>query len=193
MKWPLALVALAGTLQGQELPSWWKAMLDLPRLESAFRQESESAVFGSLRREGRLQLSRGGKIRVSYAGGLLVVSDGKTLIQYDPGARTAQRLDLRTAAAEMPLINVLLDPRALESVYRAKVLSTGLLVLEPRKPGLPKVELTGKGAFLGKISWMDATGAKQVLELVDPRIPSSIPDSTYKLRVPEGTRWLEVR
>jgi outer membrane lipoprotein-sorting protein len=193
MKWPLALVVLAGTLQGQELPSWWKAMLELPRLESVFRQESESAVFGNLRREGRLQLSRGGRIRVSYAGGLLVVSDGKTLIQYDPGARTAQRLDLRTAAAEMPLLNVLLDPRALDSVYRARVLASGVLVLEPRKPGLPKVELEGKGAFLGKISWMDATGAKQVLELVGPRIPSAIPDSTYKLRVPEGTRWLEVR
>lgn len=193
MKWPIALVALAGMLQGQELPSWWKAMLDLPRLECVFRQESESAVFGNLRREGRLQLSRGGKIRVSYAGGLLVVSDGKTLIQYDPGARTAQRLDLRSAAADMPLLNVLLDPRALDSVYRSKVLSTSLLVLEPRKPGLPKVELEGKGAFLGKISWMDATGAKQVLELVDPRIPSAIADSTYKLRVPEGTRWLEVR
>jgi len=193
MRWPFALAAFGVMLQGQELPGWWKSMLDLPRLECAFRQESESAIFGSLRKEGRLQLSRGGKIRVAYGGGLVVVSDGKTLIQYDPGARTAQRLDLRSAAKEMPLLNVLLDPRALESVYRTKVLASGGLILESRKPGLPKVELEGKGAFLGKISWVDATGAKQVLELLDPRIPKSIPDSAYKLRVPEGTRWLEVR
>jgi len=193
MRWSLALAACGVALAGQDVPGWWKAMPELPRLECVFRQESESAVFGKLRREGRLQLTRGGKIRVEYTGGLLIVSDGKTLIQFDPGARTAQRLDLRAAAADMPLINVLLDPKALNTVYRAKALPNGLLSLEPRKPGLPKVELEGKGAFLGKISWVDATGAKQVLELIEPRIPKSIPDSAYKLRVPEGTRWLEVR
>ncbi len=190
---PLLLVFLTFTLGAQAPPSWWKALPNLPRLESTFVQESESAVFGKLRKEGRLQLTKGGRIRVAYTGGLLVVSDGKTVIQYDPGARTAQKLDLRVVASEMPLLNVLVDPRALERVYRAQVQPSGILVLEPRKPGLPKVELEGKGGLLKKISWVDATGARQVLELLDPKVPASIPDSTYKLRVPAGTRWMEAR
>ena len=186
---PLSLAALS--LPAQESPAWWKALPGLPRLESAFVQESESAVFGKLRREGILQLTKGGRIRVAYKGGLLLISDGKTLMQYDPGARTAQKLDLRTATSEMPLLNVLVDPRALDGVYRAKAQTNGGMLLEPRKPGLPKVELEGKGGLLKKVAWVDATGARQVLELLDPRVPASIPDSTYKLRVPAGTRWIE--
>ncbi len=193
MRWPLLLAFGAMALPAQELPRWWKALPNLPRLESAFIQESESAVFGKLRKEGRLQLTKGGRIRVAYQGGLLVISDGKTLIQFDPGARTAQKLDLRSAALEMPLLNVLVDPRALEGVYRARVQASGQVVLEPRKPGLPKVALEGKGEFLKRIIWVDATGARQMLELVDPRVPASIPDSAYRLRVPPGTRWIEVR
>lgn len=187
----LALGALS--LAAQELPAWWKALPELPRLECAFVQESESAVFGKLRKEGRLQLTKGGRIRVAYVGGLLVVSDGKTLVQYDPGARTAQKLNLRAAVSDMPLLNVLVDPRALAAVYRAKTQASGAVVLEPRKPGLPKVELEGKGGLLKRIAWVDATGARQVVELVDPRVPASIPESAYKFRVPAGTRWLELR
>lgn len=188
------LLALAAIFSvAQEPPAWWKALPHLPRLESAFIQESESAVFGKLRKEGNLQLTKGGRIRVAYKGGLLVVSDGKTLMQYDPGARTAQKLDLRTVAAEMPLLNVLVDPRALEVVYRAKAQANGGMLLEPRKPGLPKVELEGKGGLLKRIAWVDATGARQVLELLNPKVPASIPDSAYRLRVPAGTRWIEAR
>ena len=187
----LALAALS--LPAQESPAWWKALPGLPRLESTFVQESESAVFGKLRREGTLQLTKGGRIRVAYKGGLLVVSDGRTLMQYDPGARTAQKLDLRTVAAEMPLLNVLVNPRALNVVYRANAQANGTMLLEPRKPGLPKVELEGKGGLLKKITWVDATGARQVLELLNPKVPASIPDSAYKLRVPAGTRWIEAR
>lgn len=189
----LLLVLASGGVWAQGLPGWWTALPDLPRLESRFVQESDSAVFGKLRKEGRLQLTKGGRIRVAYQDGLLVVSDGKTLIQYDPRARTAQKLDLRAAASEMPLLNVLLEPRAIEAVYAPKAQADGTIRLEPRKPGLPKVSLEGRGNLLKRITWTDATGAQQVLELLDPRVPASIPESTYKLRVPEGTRWLEVR
>lgn len=188
---PILLVAFAlGTLAAQELPGWWKALPELPHLESRFLQESESAVFGKIQRQGLLQMSRGGRIRVAYDQGLLIVSDGRMLVQYDSGARTAQKSDLRTVAQEMPLIRILLEPKALGEVYRAKSLPGGRLALEPRRAGLPKVEVQGKGQFLKKILWTDPTGARQVLELVDPRGPATIPDSTYKIRVPEGTRWL---
>jgi len=188
------LLALGGVfLSAQSLPPWWKSLPDLPRLECTFVQESESAVFGKIRKEGRLQLSKGGRIRVAYVEGLVIVSDGKSLVQYDPSVRTAQRLDLHSAASDMPLLNVFLDPRALNVVYRAKVQASGAITLEPRRPGLPSVELEGKGSFLHRVIWNDATGAKQVLELVNPRIPPALPEATYKLRVPEGTRWIELR
>lgn len=193
MRWPILLALGGALLPAQSLPVWWKALPDLPRMECTFVQESESAVFGKLRKEGRLQLSRGGKLRVVYAEGLVIVSDGKSLVQYDPSVRTAQRLDLRSAGSEMPLLNVFLNPRALDSVYRAKVQSSGAITLEPRRPGLPRVDLEGKGTFLQRVTWTDATGAKQVLELVNPRIPPALPEATYQLRVPAGTRWIELR
>jgi len=192
LRWQLLLALGGAVLSAQSLPVWWKSLPDLPRLECTFVQESESAVFGKIRKEGHLQLSKGGKMRVVYAGGLVIVSDGKSLVQYDPSMRTAQRLDLRSAASDMPLLNVFLNPHALESVYRAKVQASGTIVLEPRRSGLPGVELEGKGAFLHRVTWTDATGAKQVLELVNPRIPPALPEATYKLRVPAGTRWIEL-
>lgn len=193
MRLPLLLALSGAVLSAQSLPAWWKALPDLPRLECSFVQESESSVFGKLRKEGRLQLSRGGKIRVTYTEGLVIVSDGKSLVQYDPSVRTAQRLDLHRAASDMPLLNVFLNPRALDTVYQAKVQASGNVRLEPRRPGLPRVELEGKGTFLQRVIWTDATGAKQVLELVNPRIPPALPEATYQLRVPAGTRWIELR
>lgn len=186
----LLMTFACGALFAQELPEWWKALPVLPHLESRFVQESDSAVFGKIRRTGRLQMSRGGRLRVAYDKGLLVVSDGKTLVQLDGGARTAQKSDLRTVAQETPLLRILLDPKALAEIYRAKALHAGTLTLEPLKPGLPKVEVEGQGRFLKKMTWTDPTGAKQVLELLDPKAPAYLPDSTYKIKVPEGTRWL---
>src|SRR5512145_3326192 len=99
---PLAcLLAAAGSLGASGLPAWWTALPGLPRLESRFTQESESAVFGKLRREGKLQLAKGGRLRVTYDKGMILVADGTNLIQYDPMARTAQRLSLRTARKDM--------------------------------------------------------------------------------------------
>ncbi len=187
----LVLMFACAALFTQDLPAWWTSFPQQSHLESRFFQESESAVFGKIRREGRLQMSRGGRICVAYDRGLQIVSDGKILVQYDAGARTAQRFDLRAVALEMPLIRILLDPKALGEVYHAKSLPSGRVVLEPRRPGLPPVEIEGKGRNLKRILWTDPTGAKQVLELVDPRQPRTIPDSTYKIRVPEGTRWLK--
>ena len=46
------------------LPGWWNAFARTPVLESRFRQESDSLVFGKLAREGRLALARGGRLRV---------------------------------------------------------------------------------------------------------------------------------
>jgi outer membrane lipoprotein-sorting protein len=181
----------ASVLQAQSIPSWWNATLDAPRLESRFVQQSESAVFGSLKRQGTLQLAKGGRIRVAYGTGLLLVADGATLIQYDPAARTAQRFNLRSAASDMPLLNVLLNPRALGASYRIVPAGADRVHLEPLRKGLPAVELEGRGAFLRAVNWTDSTGAKQRLELTDPRTPpAAFPASVFTFQAPVGTRWL---
>lgn len=186
-----ALALACAMLPAQELPGWWKALAEMPHLESRFTQESESAVFGRMRKSGRLQVSRGGRLRVAYDEGLLLVGDGRTLVQFDPEGRTAQRFDLRRMAVEMPLVRILLDPKSLGEVYRIKAVTPGRIVMEPRTPGLPTVEAEGQGRFLAKLTWLDATGAKQVLSLSQPRTPASIPDTVYKARVPKGTRWIQ--
>jgi outer membrane lipoprotein-sorting protein len=185
----VALPALAGTM-----PPWWTGMSNLQRVECGFVQQSESAVFGNLERRGTLQLARGGRIRVSYTSGLLLVSDGSSLVQYDPAARTAQRFDLHSATTDMPLLNVLLDLKAVQVAYKVVAVGQDRLKLEPRRAGFPAVELEGRGAFLHRVAWQDSTGAKQVLVLKDPRVPSApFPPSVFTFKAPEGTRWMGMK
>jgi outer membrane lipoprotein-sorting protein len=163
-------------------------------LESSFNQESESAVFGKLRRKGTLRLAQGGRLRVEYTKGMVLVADGRSLVQYDPEARTAQRVNLRSAAADAPLLNILLNPRTLEATFKASPgPGADAVTLEPRKAGLPSVVVEGQGLFLKRIRWTDATGAKQVIELLDPRVPASLDPALFTFKAPAGTRWLETR
>lgn len=183
-----------GSLWGAELPGWWAAFPKVARLESAFVQESDSAVFGKLKRTGTLQLAQGGRLRVEYHPGMLLVADGQTLVQYDPEARTAQRLNLRSAAADAPLLNLLLNPKSLGTTFKVHP-GPGAqgVTLEPRQAGLPSVVLEGEGALLKRVRWTDATGAKQVFELQAPRVPAALDPARFAFKAPVGTRWLATR
>jgi outer membrane lipoprotein-sorting protein len=177
-----------------DLPAWWRSFPSVPRLESGFVQESESAVFGKLSRQGRLKLAKGGRLRVEYAKGILLVADGATLVQYDPETRTAQRIRLRSAAADTPLLYILLNPGALSGYFQAIPGDGESLTLAPRRPDLPRVELTGSGGLLRRIQWVDGTGAKQMIELQQPTVPANpFPASDFTFQAPAGTRWLNVR
>jgi outer membrane lipoprotein-sorting protein len=180
-------------LAGAAVPAWWTALPNLPRLESDFTQESESAVFGKLRREGHLRVAKGGLLRVEYKQGVSLQADGRALVQYDPDARTAQQMDLATALADMPLLNVLLDPSAVTRVYEVRVPAAGKVVLHPRKPGLPEVEITGEGGQVKRLRWLDGTGAQQVLVLAAPRVPPPFAKDAFRIKVPEGTRWIRMK
>jgi outer membrane lipoprotein-sorting protein len=163
------------------------------RLESGFVQQSESAVFGKLRRQGQLKLAKGGHLRVEYRQGLLLVADGRNLVQYDPEARTAQRISLRSASADTPLLNILLNPAALAGFYEAKAGPGQEVALEPRRKDLPRVVLTGRDGLLQRIQWRDATGADQEIELQNPRTPPPFAAATFTFDPPAGTRWLSPR
>ncbi|NTV74526.1 MAG: hypothetical protein HGA66_10000 [Holophaga sp.] len=181
----------AQALAAAEPPAWWKAFTGAPRMQAGFIQESDSAVFGKLKRTGILRLAKGGRLRVEYRKGLLLVADGRKLIQYDAEARTAQKVDLRSASKDAPLLYVLLDPAALDQVFTVKAgAAPDAFTLEPRKPGLPKVSLEGKGGMPLRISWVDPTGAKQVLEFLSPHVPGPFDAATFAFKAPAGTRWI---
>jgi outer membrane lipoprotein-sorting protein len=183
-----------GLCAGAALPSWWSRFQAMPGLESGFVQSSDSAVFGKLRRQGVLKLAKGGRLRVEYRQGILLVADGRDLVQYDPEARTAQRLSLRSAALETPLLNVLLNPAALGGFYQAEPGPGDSVALEPRRKELPRVLLAGQGGLLRSIRWKDATGADQEIELQDPRVPAApFAPSVFTFQAPAGTRWINSR
>lgn len=189
----LALVPLLTVtfVQAGALPGWWNGLLRTQRLESDFTQVSESAVFGQLKRSGRLQVGGGGRLRVSYSGGLLVVSDGATLVQYDSSTRTAQRLNLHTAVKDMPLLNILIDPSALEASYTVLSEQPDQVLLKPKRKELPAVVVEGSGSFLRRIQWTDGTGAQQEIRLTQPRTPKApFPASLFRFTAPAGTRWI---
>lgn len=189
------LLVLAGAplVAGQPLPAWWKAFTSAPRLETTFRQQSESAVFGHLEKRGKLRLAKGGRIRVEYQKGLLLVCDGSTFVQYDAQSRTASKVDLRSAAREAPLLEVLLNPAALDRVFTVKAgQGPDTLVLEPRHKGLPAVDLQGGHGLPRSLAWTDPTGARQVLEFLDPHVPAGGFDAaTFTFKAPQGTRWID--
>ncbi len=186
---PLALAVLAAPPVEAALPGWWLAFTRRPALESRFRQESESLVFGKLAREGRLALARGGRLKVAYEGGLTVTCDGRYLVQYDPDTRTAQRVELARAVRDFPLLGILLDPARLDRLYRIEVFGGETLKLMPKEAGLPELKATGRNGLLRALEWTDPTGARQKLELLDPKAPAALPPGTFRLAVPEGTRW----
>ena len=170
----------------QGLPSWWQPMLDAPRFQSRFTQESQSQVFGKLAKQGRIEAAQGGRLRVSYEDGLLLVADGATLIQYDPDTRTAQRMELGQALLDMPLLNLLVAPERLSKVYRVQPLSADTVRLVPLQKDLPAMEIQGSGRFARVLRWTDATGAKQVLRLLGPETPAALPAADFKFVLPQG-------
>jgi len=181
--WVAAMPAFAA------MPGWWMAFTKMPAMESRFRQESDSAVFGKLSRQGHLALARGGRLKVSYEGGLTITCDGRQLVQYDPDTRTAQRMELARAVRDFPLLGILLDPARLERLYRIDVFGGETVKLTPKEAGLPDLKATGRKGLLHSLEWTDPTWARQKLELLDPKSPVSLPPDNFRPRVPAGTRW----
>jgi len=188
---PSALLWLvtAPLLATAPMPGWWTAFTRMPGLESRFRQESDSAVFGKLAREGRLALAQGGRLRVAYQSGLTVTCDGRRLVQYDPDTRTAQGVELARAVRDFPLLGILLNPARLDKLYRVQAAGGEAVKLSPKEPGLPELKATGRRGLLHTLEWTDPTGARQRLELLDPKSPVTLAPGTFKAQVPEGTRW----
>ncbi len=181
--WVAAVPAFAA------VPGWWVAFTRMPAMESRFRQESDSAVFGKLARQGRLTLARGGHLKVTYEGGLAITCDGRQLVQYDPDTRTAQRVEVNRAVRDFPLLGILLDPARLDRLYRIDVFGGETVKLTPREAGLPDLKATGRRGLLHTLEWTDPTGARQKLELLDPKAHVQLPPDTFQPRVPAGTRW----
>lgn len=186
---PVAASLLAGVVLSAQAPAWWTRLQAQPSLEATFVQEGESAVFGKVSREGTLKLAPGGRLRVAYTRGLLLVCDGRKLIQYDPDTRSAQRMDLQRALAEAPLLAVLMDPKAVERHFTVTFQGTRV-TLEPRQAGLPTLEAEGKGPWPERFQWTDATGARQVLRLKAPRAAGA-EGGSFTFQAPAGTRWAE--
>jgi outer membrane lipoprotein-sorting protein len=186
---PILLVCLATLPAFAALPGWWMAFAKMPTMESRFRQESESLVFGKLSRQGHLALAKGGRLNVSYDGGLTIICDGRHLVQYDPDTRTAQRMELAQAVRDFPLLGILLDPARLNRLYRIDVFGGETVKLTPREAGLPDLKATGRKGLLHTLEWTDPSGAKQRLELLAPKLPGTLPPDLFHPQVPAGTRW----
>ena len=186
---PLIVLVAAGPA-ALVVPSWWTAFLKLPSFQARFLQESESAVFGTLNRRGTLAGARGGRLRASYEKGLVLVADGKTLVQYDPDTRTAQRWDLREARTEAPMLALLLDPASTGAYYSVQQLDGGRLRLKPRRKDLPEVEMEGSGSTPTALRWIDPSGARQVLRLEGVVAGAPMPAATFRFDPPAGTRWV---
>lgn len=172
------------------LPAWYAALTTLPGLEARFEQSSESAVFRAIRKSGRIRLQRGGKLRVTYEPGLELIADGRTLVQHDAKARSAQRLDLTLAMKDAPMLAILVDPSAVERHYTVNADGSSV-VLKPRVKGQSEVRLEGQGTHLQVISWVDATGARQRFRLIEPKVVGTFPPATFRFLPPQGTRWVQ--
>ncbi len=171
------------------LPGWWRALPSPPSLTARFTQTSDSAVFGTLQERGTLLLEKGGRLRVAYDSGLLVVADGQKLVQYDPDTRTAQSVTLQDALKEYPLLGLLLEPRRLDLLYRAEALPGEMVLLHPRVPGLPEVKAGGHRGLLASVAWTDGTGARQRLVLEGAHVPPPPGPAAFHFEPPAGTRW----
>ena len=87
------------------------------------------------------------------------------------------------------MLAVLLDPKAVDRHFRVEFIGDRVK-LQPKEPGLPPLEGEGKGGWPERFQWTDATGARQVLRLKEPRVAKEDPAS-FKFTPPPGTRWAE--
>ena len=178
------------------MPSWWYNWTRQGAFSSPFIQEGESAAFGKLTKNGTILTASGGRLRVEYEKGVLLMSDGRQLWQYDPSTRTAQSHDLKDVSGEWPLLRLLTDPTALNKVFHVNPQSDGKIKLTPKKSersvrsDLPEILLEGKGGFLYRATWKDGTGAMQVLTLTNPRSPSDPGNRPFSFELPKGAKWL---
>jgi len=172
------------------LPKWWEDWKRLNVFNSSFVQEGESAAFGKLTKKGSIIAARGGRLRVEYEKGTLLLCDGQTLTQYDPSTRTAQSHQMDSISEEWPLLRLLTDPASLGQVYSVASPDGATVMLSPKKPGLPEVALQGKGAFLHKAEWKDGTGAKQALTFTSPKSPADPGKAPFVFKPPAGTKWI---
>ena len=191
----LPLLHLAAiTCQGlttPSMPSWWNQWKQVSSFSSPFTQEGESAAFGKLTSKGNLLIAKGGRLRVEYEKGMLLLCNGKQLTQYDPSTRTAQMHDLEDISTEWPLLHILIDPATITQVFHVNVQDGGMIRLSPKKPNLPEITMEGKGSFLHKASWIDGTGAKQVLTLTAPKAPKDPGNGPFVFIPPTGTKWIQ--
>jgi outer membrane lipoprotein-sorting protein len=177
--------------QQQALPAWWGRWTRAPAFECRFEQEGESAAFGKLARAGSILAARGGRLRVEYDKGPLIICDGRALTQYDPSTRTAQTLEIDAVVDEWPMLRLLMDPRELDGAFDIRPMGGGRVSLSPRRPGLPGATLEGAGGFPGRIEWRDATGAAQSLTLKDARAVASPKAARFAFDPPKGTKWVK--
>jgi outer membrane lipoprotein-sorting protein len=176
--------------QAPSMPQWWEHWKNAPYFSSPFTQEGDSAAFGKLVKKGSIITAKGGKLRVEYEKGIILLCDGSQLTQYDPSTRTAQTYDLETISQEWPLVRLLTGPSALSQVFSVSAQDGGAIKLTPKKSGLPEVLLEGKGAFLHRATWTDGTGAKQVLTLTGPKSSPAPGKVAFTFNAPAGTKWI---
>jgi len=189
---PLIIAPPAIQAPDQTMPSWWDTWKQKTTFSSPFVQESESAAFGKLTKEGTILLARGGRLRVEYKKGIQIISNGQQIIQYDPSTRTAQKYELEEISQEWPLLRLLTDPSAIGQVFQINPQSDGKIKLTPKKAGLPELLLEGKGTFLHSITWKDGTGAKQVMTLTDPNTPPNPGSAPFSFKLPSKAKWISM-
>jgi hypothetical protein len=90
---------------------------------------------------------------------------------------------------DFPLLGILLDPSRIDALYRAEAQAGDGVKLVPRAPDLPPLLATGRKGLLRSLEWTDPTGARQRLELLDPKVPAKPGPGAFKPQVPPGTRW----
>ncbi|MDR2697445.1 MAG: outer membrane lipoprotein carrier protein LolA [Holophagales bacterium] len=187
---PVLIAPPALSAPGQTMPPWWNFWTQKASFSSPFVQESESAAFGKLTKEGTILLAKGGRLRVEYEKGILLLSDGQQIVQYDPSTRTAQKFDLKNVSEEWPLLRLLTDPSALSQVFHINLQSDGKISLSPKKAGPPELLLEGSGAFLRSITWKDGTGAKQIMTLTAPKTPPDPGSKPFSFKLPANAKWI---
>jgi len=183
-------VLLAQESSTHSLPQWWHNWKQTPAFSSSFIQEGESVAFGKLSKKGVIQVAKGGKLRVEYEKGVLLLCDGKHLTQYDLSTRTAQMFDLENISLEWPLLRLLIDTNTINQVFNITAQNDGAILLSPKKTDLPEILLEGKGSFLQRATWTDGTGAKQILTLTAPSVPKNLDNSSFIFKPPSGTKWI---
>ncbi|MEY3315213.1 MAG: outer-membrane lipoprotein carrier protein LolA [Holophagaceae bacterium] len=193
MRTSVLLVIISGlVIQTTEQTFEKKLKASLINMEYLFSQSSSSPIFGEAKEKGQIFVGEKGQFRMDYDSGVSIVSDGRTIVQYDPSTNTATRSLISAEVRTHSLWDIICNQESNATTQVTKINSNAYAIrgLGITSNNMP-IEFRFNDSYLESIQWVDKSGGTQILSLGKPKALRFENRKRLILTLPNKTRWVK--